>query len=69
MLFSKKIEPRCTYCQKSAKLNEDQVLCIKKGIMPIGDHCHSFRYNPLKRIPPPPPIADFSRLQDEDFSL
>lgn len=69
MLFEKKMEPRCTYCQRSAPLDEENVLCIKKGIVPAHFHCRAFRYDPLKRVPPRPAPLDFSRLKDEDFVL
>lgn len=69
MLFEKKIDPRCAYCQKCAPLDGEQVMCIKKGVVSAGGHCRSFRYDPLKRVPPRPAVPDFSRLKDEDFSL
>lgn len=69
MLFEKKMEPRCTYCQRCTPLDEENVLCIKKGVVPAGFHCGAFRYDPLKRVPPRPAPLDFSRLKDEDFVL
>ena len=68
-LFQKKIEPRCAYCAHGRALEEDQIVCPKKGVMSAGSHCRSFRYDPLKRVPPVPAAPDFSRLRDEDFSL
>ena len=53
-LFQKKIEPRCVYCSHSRHLNEEQVICPKKGVMAAGSHCRSFKYDPLKRTPPRP---------------
>ena len=44
-------------------------MCIKKGVVPAGYSCRSFKYDPLKRVPPRPAAPDFSRLKDEDFSL
>ncbi|MPM78911.1 hypothetical protein SDC9_125926 [bioreactor metagenome] len=69
MLFDKKIEPRCSYCQKSVCLEPELVLCVKKGVMPAGERCSAFRYDPLRRVPPRAPAPDFSRLKDEDFVL
>ena len=69
MLFSKSIEPKCSYCQRGKAIEPDTILCIKKGIMEPGDSCSAFRYDPLKRVPPRPITPDFSRLKDEDFSL
>lgn len=31
MLFSKNIEPMCSYCQRGRTLEADTVLCIKRG--------------------------------------
>lgn len=69
MLFSKEIEPRCAYCQRGARLGDDKVMCLKRGIMAADGHCRRFRYDPLKRVPPKPPVLDLSSLSDEDFSL
>ena len=69
MLFEKDMDPRCAYCKRGAPLGEDRVMCLKKGIVSAGDACRKFRYDPLKRVPPKPAKADFSRLKDEDFTL
>lgn len=69
MLFEKKMEPRCAYCQRSTQLDPKTVLCVKKGTVPAGGHCRSFRYDPLKRTPPKPISPDFSKLKEEDFVL
>lgn len=69
MLFSKEIEPRCAYCQRGARLGDDKVMCLKRGIVSAAGHCRRFRYDPLKRVPQKPPTLDFSALSDGDFSL
>ena len=69
MLFRKNIDPRCAYCQRGQQINERDVACVKRGIVPVEHHCRAFRYDPLKRVPPRPITPDFSRLKDEDFSL
>ena len=69
MLFQKDIEPRCAYCQRGTQLEEDKILCVKKGVVAPGGSCPRFRYAPLKRVPPPPVLPDFSKLKDEDFTL
>lgn len=69
MLFEKKIDPRCGYCQRCVPLDDATVMCIKKGVVPANGSCRSFRYDPLKRTPPRPASLDFSKLKDEDFSL
>ena len=62
MLFEKKMDPRCAYCQRCAPLDEESVMCIKRGVVPAGFHCRAFKYDPLKRVPPRPPAPDFYRL-------
>lgn len=69
MLFRKKIEKSCSYCIHSAKLNDEQVLCAKKGIKPIDGKCMKFRYDPTKRIPVKARALDFSKYDQEDYSL
>ena len=69
MLFQKDIEPRCAYCQRGAQLEADKPLCGRKGVAPPGGSSPRFKYDPLKRVPPPPVLPDFSKLKDEDFSL
>lgn len=69
MLFEKKIDPRCAYCQRGTPLDGEQVACVKKGIVSPSGSCRRFRYDPLKRTPPKPMAADFDRFKDEDFTL
>lgn len=68
-LFQKKIEPRCTYCAHGRSLGTDQVVCPKKGVMAAGSHCRSFKYDPLKRVPPRPAKFGSASLKEEDFKL
>lgn len=69
MLFRKKIDPRCAYCQRGGSLENGEVICAKKGIVSEDDHCRHFVYDPLKRQPLIPVALDLSRLEDEDFTL
>lgn len=69
MLFRKDIEPRCMYCSRGSQLNEQQVVCRKKGIVDACANCSAFRYDPLKRVPPRPVSLDPGKLSEEDFSL
>ena len=69
MLFRKKIERSCSYCLYGVCLENEQVLCSKKGLKPLTDQCRKFRYDPCKRIPPKAKALDFSRYDKEDFSL
>lgn len=52
MLFRKNIDPRCAYCAKGSRINDEQVVCVKRGVVPASDHCGAFSYDPLKRVPP-----------------
>ena len=69
MLFKKDIEPRCAYCKRGANLDEELVMCMKKGIVSPAGACRAFQYDPLKRVPPKPLSANFSHLKEEDFVL
>ena len=69
MLFRKKIEPRCAYCARGTQISEEDVACVKKGIVPAEHHCGSFRYDPLKRVPPRPVKLESSEWKPEDFTL
>lgn len=69
MFFRKKIESACSYCVHSARLDDDTVLCAKKGVQKADSKCFRFRYDPYKRIPKKAKTLDFSRYDQEDFSL
>ncbi|MBQ7801803.1 MAG: hypothetical protein IJ375_05735 [Oscillospiraceae bacterium] len=69
MLFRKKIEKSCSYCVRGTELDDGQYLCAKKGIMPREGKCFRFRYDPCKRIPRKVKALDFSKYDQEDYSL
>ena len=69
MLFRKKIEHSCTYCVHGTKLNDGTILCAKKGIRRDDQGCVRFKYDPCKRIPVRAKAMDFSKYDQEDFSL
>lgn len=69
MLFRKKIERSCAYCVYGTKLDEDTILCSKKGMKTVEDKCRKFQYDPLKRVPAKAKALDFSKYDDQDFSL
>ena len=69
MLFRKKIERSCSYCANGVRLEDGTIMCIKKGMKAENDKCFRFRYDPCKRIPVKAKALDFSRYQNEDFSL
>lgn len=69
MLFRKKMPRSCSYCQHGTRLNEDEVLCIRKGIVRIDRNCRKFSYDPCKRTPLKLKASDFSKYNEKDFSL
>ncbi len=69
MLFRKKIQKSCAYCQYGTKLNDEQVLCIKKGVVAMEGKCRKFTYDPCKRIPVKAKALDFEKYNEEDYSL
>lgn len=69
MLFRKKIERSCAYCVYGARIGEEQILCSKKGLQTPEQKCRKFRYDPCKRIPIKARALDFSKYDQEDFSL
>lgn len=69
MLFRKKMERSCEYCRHGAIMDDDQVLCAKKGLRPPDSPCHRFRYDPCRRIPKKAKALDFSKYDQEDYSL
>ena len=69
MLFRKKISPSCSYCICGTKLDNGQILCTKKGPIEPREKCMSFRYDPLKRTPVKAKALDFSKYEQDDFSL
>ena len=69
MLFRKKIARSCAYCRHGVKLDDEQVLCAKKGIRPIDGKCLRFCYDPCKRVPVKAKALDFAKYDQEDFSL
>lgn len=69
MLFRKNIEKSCSYCVHSTKLDEGQFLCSKKGFRSQDEFCFRFRYDPCKRIPSKAKALDFSKYDQEDYSL
>lgn len=69
MLFRKKIDRSCLYCIYGTKLDGEHVLCKKRGVVSMESACRKFRYDPFKRVPPRPKAPDFSKYEEDDFSL
>lgn len=69
MLFRKKHPRSCSYCSFSTELSEGNLLCANKGIVDAEKPCKKFRYDPTKRIPGKLKAPDFSKYDEDDFSL
>lgn len=69
MLFRKKMPRSCSYCAYGTKIDENNVLCIKRGVVSIDGACRKFVYDPCKRIPPKAKALDFEKYNKEDYSL
>jgi len=69
-LFNKNISPACAYCVHG-HISEytNEVFCLKRGVTEPTDSCRKFKYDPCKRIPAKARALDFSRYNEEDFSL
>jgi hypothetical protein len=68
-LFRKNMEPHCIYCEKGTQINEQEVACLKCGVVSVEYCCRKFRYDPLKRVPPRPAALDVSGFQEQDFKI
>ena len=82
MIFRRDIEPNCAYCEYAERADGNgegagddvqggsgaELQCAKRGSMPPEASCKSFRYDPLKRIPPRPATLR-RKFREEDFSL
>ena len=69
MLFRKKIQRSCTYCVHGAQMEDGRILCSRKGFLAEDKACFFFKYDPLKRIPGKMKALDFSKYDQEDYSL
>ena len=69
MLFRKRIDRSCAYCLYGAQMDNGEILCSKKGFKTSEDKCWRFKYDPCKRIPIKAKALDFSKYDNEDFSL
>ena len=69
MLFRKDIENRCAYCALSGKIDDEQVICRRRGIVDAASSCRHFSYDPLKRVPPKRRAVPLTQYDDADFSL
>lgn len=68
MLFSKDNPPRCAWCRHGSQLDDDTVLCDRKGPVDAAGACRRYRYDPFKRTPPPRAKPRPVSLDGEDLS-
>ena len=68
-LFRKRMTKACAYCAHGTALDEDQILCPKKGVMSVTAKCRKFIYDPCKRVPVKKKPVDFQQYNETDFSL
>lgn len=69
MLFRKDIEKICAYCCHAGRIDDETMLCKRKGFVASSGTCLHFRYDPLKRVPKQPTQDIRGSFTDEDFSL
>ena len=69
MLFRKKMPKSCAYCSKGTQINDDTILCVRRGIVPANKRCCRFSYDPCKRFPKKQKASDFSEYSNVDYSL
>ena len=69
MLFRRDIEPNCAYCERGTRGGDGEIVCARRGTVAADYHCKSFRYDPLKRVPPRPASLKLGKFRESDFSL
>lgn len=69
MLFSKDIERRCSVCRYSKKINDDEAICSRHGIVSLGYKCRRFEYDATKRIPSEDNLLGANIFSESDFSI
>lgn len=70
MLFRKKLPRDCRYCVYGTLMDENTILCIKRGVRSLEKKpCRKFSYDPCKRIPPRAKAPDFEKYKEDDFIL
>ena len=59
--FGRILIPAAPTASGAQQINEREVACVKRGIVPVEHHCRAFKYDPLKRVPPRPAVAGHRR--------
>jgi len=68
-MFSKNLEKRCIYCERSVKIDSDKSICIKHGVISNGYSCKSYLYDPLKRVPIARASLNTDKYSAKDFAV
>ena len=63
------MERACAYCARAVRIDENTMVCVKKGVVNPEDACRRFRYDPLKRIPESAGMELPLSPEDADYSL
>lgn len=68
-LFSgKNVIPACGHCRfGSLSTGGSMILCEKFGVVSPSYSCKKYVYDPLKRVPAPPPKLE--QFDEDDFKL
>jgi len=68
-LIDENVEPKCTYCSHGKSLGNDEVACVRRGVMSSSGHCRGFRYEPTKREPRALQSLNTEMFSKQDFSI
>ena len=67
-VLNKETAPACGICSHGILSPDgESVLCVKTGIRQLDSSCRSFKYDPLKRVPPR--RKGMGNFTKEDFEL
>ena len=69
MLFRKDIPKVCAHCQHAVRLDSQDMLCRRHGVVGARHSCRRFRYDPTKRVPLKPKMPNFDLYDQTDFIL
>ncbi|MDR3209173.1 MAG: hypothetical protein LBT36_00900 [Oscillospiraceae bacterium] len=64
-----RVEPRCEYCRYGSSIGNDELACIKRGIVAPSYRCARFKYDASKRVPEARGSLDTSKYTTEDFKI
>lgn len=69
MLFRKRMPKSCEYCSWGTKIDDHQILCVKRGVVADSYACRKFTYDACKRIPKKAKALDLGKYKESDFEL